>query len=110
MMRDGACWVVPQPAWIQTGRAGGYLRRPQAKDGRGFYKVSRKSALARWSHPERQIMLIHQVLLLAYEGMSCAVANPPFWESLMDFPIGWTALQPLGKPKFQAWLSSHGKP
>lgn len=29
-------------------------------------------------------------------------------EYLMDFPIGWTDLKPLGMDKFRAWLRQHG--
>lgn len=34
--------------------------------------------------------------------------NPGFWEDVMDWPIGWTALDELGTAKFQAWRRSHG--
>lgn len=34
----------------------------------------------------------------------------PMWtEWFMGFPVGWSALEPLGWPKFQQWLNSHGK-
>ena len=35
--------------------------------------------------------------------------KPTFVEAMMGWPIGWTALKPLGKGKFQQWLESHGK-
>jgi hypothetical protein len=31
-----------------------------------------------------------------------------FREWMMGWPIGWTALEPLGTDRFQLWLSSHG--
>lgn len=34
--------------------------------------------------------------------------NPDWVEWLMGWPIGWTALEPLGTGKFQAWRRSHG--
>ncbi len=34
--------------------------------------------------------------------------NPTWVEWLMGFPIGWTALKPLGTDKFRRWLDSHG--
>lgn len=110
LMLDGECWVVPMPAWTRTEKESGFLRRPQNKDGRGFYKVSMASTKKRAATKGRQTMLIHQLLLTAYEGMSFAVANPPFWESLMGWPIGWTDLQPLEMAKYQQWLLLHGKP
>jgi len=35
--------------------------------------------------------------------------NPPWVEWLMGWPIGWTALEPLGMDKWRQWLSCHGK-
>ena len=34
--------------------------------------------------------------------------NPEFQEWLMSWPIGWTALEPLGTDKFRLWLQEHG--
>lgn len=110
MTQDGVLSAVQKPAWTVMVNGSGCLRRPQAKDGRGFYKVSMESTRKRMANPDRQMMLIHQLLLSAYPNMKAAVANPPFWESLMDWPIGWTDLKPLAQDKFQVWLSSHGKP
>lgn len=104
-----ASWAVEPPAWTQTENESGYLRRPQMRDGRGFYVVSRGAMEARFAHRKRQIMLIHQVFKTAYPGMNRAVANPPFWESLMGWPIGWTDLRPLEMDKCQQWLHSHGE-
>ena len=36
--------------------------------------------------------------------------NPSFLEWLMDVPIGWTALEPLGTPSFRQWSRTHGAP
>lgn len=35
--------------------------------------------------------------------------NPNWVEWLMGFPIGWTALKPLGMRKFRLWLRQHGE-
>ena len=35
--------------------------------------------------------------------------NPTWVEWLMNWPIEWTDLKPLGMDKFQQWLGSHGK-
>lgn len=108
MMRDGELWEVATSAWTKKARGSGYLRRPQAKDGRGFYCISRESAVRRQANPKRQLMLIHQLLLNGSSDMKTAVANPPFWESLMELPIGWTDLQPLETHRCRLWLASHG--
>ena len=34
--------------------------------------------------------------------------NLPLREWIMGWPIGWTALEPLGTDRFQRWLRSHG--
>lgn len=34
--------------------------------------------------------------------------NPDWVEWLMGWPIGWTALPPLGMDRFQKWLHAHG--
>jgi hypothetical protein len=108
-MLNGESWGGLRPAWTRTARGSGFLRRPQNKDGRGFYSVTMESTRKRFAGGTRQKMLIHQLLLSAYGGMNRAVANPPFWESLMGWPIGWTALEPLGTDKFHQWLHSHGE-
>lgn len=35
--------------------------------------------------------------------------NPDFWESLMGWPIGWTATEPLAMAKTQEWLRKHSE-
>jgi hypothetical protein len=35
--------------------------------------------------------------------------NPQWVGWLMGFPEGWISLKPLGMPKFQQWLHSHGR-
>ena len=34
--------------------------------------------------------------------------TPTIYEWLMGWPIGWTALEPLGMDRFQPWLDAHG--
>lgn len=46
----------------------------------------------------------------ARSGVSGGPLNPDWCDWFMGFPIGWTALEPLGMHKFQAWLVSHGRP
>jgi len=35
---------------------------------------------------------------------------PALTEWMMGWPIGWTALEPLGTDGYQQWLSKHGRP
>jgi hypothetical protein len=35
--------------------------------------------------------------------------NPEWVEWLMGWPIGWTALNPLGMDRFREWLQQHGR-
>lgn len=35
------------------------------------------------------------------------IPNPEFWEWMMGWPIGSTALQPLGMDKFRQWQQQH---
>jgi hypothetical protein len=34
--------------------------------------------------------------------------HPHQWQWMMGLPIGWTCLEPLGRPRFQEWLQQHG--
>lgn len=47
----------------------------------------------------------HRRLLEATSGQ---IPGPTWWEWMMDWPEGWTALQPLAMDRFRQWLHSHG--
>jgi hypothetical protein len=96
-------WAVKAPAWTSRAKGCGLLRRPQASDGKAFWVVSMASTRRRASHPHRQLMLIHQVLLSAYGHTSKGVANVPFWESLMGLPIGWTDCASSATCNLRSW-------
>lgn len=98
-------WAHVTPDWITCENDAGWLRTPCKSDGKKWY-VSGFTETAR-RNAGRQPMLIHQ--LIEYHGLSKGWANPEFWELMMDWPIGWTDLRPLGMAKFQQWLDSHGK-
>lgn len=99
-------WVVKPLASTSRVKGRGLLLRPQASDGKAFYAVSMESTRSRVIK-KRQLMLIHQVLLAAYENMRRGVANVPFWESLMGIPIGWTDCEPLAICNLRDWLRSY---
>ena len=75
-------------------------------DGKKWY-VSKQTASFRKDNGH-QAQLIHH--LIEYHGLKKGWANPEFWELMMDWPIGWTDLKPLGMDKHLAWCDSHGKP
>lgn len=93
------------PEWTTCEKDSGWLRTPCASDGKKWYvsgfHASQRLAIG------RQPMLIHQ--LNEYHDLKKGWANPEFWELMMDWPIGWTDLRPLGMDRFRAWLRSHGK-
>lgn len=43
----------------------------------------------------------------AYEAGQSGRLNPDWCEWLMGWPIGWTALKPLGTDRFQEWQQAH---
>lgn len=108
LMQDGECWELPTPMGTVKESESGYLPRPQRVDGPKWYVISQQSTMKRILDG-RQLQLIHIVGLTAYTHLNKWWANPPFWEAMMDWPIGWTDLRPLGMDKFQAWLRSHGE-
>jgi hypothetical protein len=48
--------------------------------------------------------------LMSRLGGGIAAGGPwiAFREWMMSWPIGWTALEPLGTAKYQEWLRWHG--
>ena len=51
------------------------------------------------------LSLPQQIAQRGYHGY----LNPQFQTALMNWPDGWTRLEPLGMDKFHKWLDSHGK-
>jgi hypothetical protein len=108
-MRNGACSGVTTPIKTACEKGCSYLPAAQASDGQKWYVVKPTSAKRRYSDG-RQEMVIHAVAAAkGFPAWNRYVANPPFWEALMGWPIGWTDLRPLATDKIQQWLNSHGK-
>ena len=76
-------------------------RTPNASDGRQWSNQSAQARLAKG----QQLRLPTQV---SPEGGKGGLLNPDWVEWLMGWPIGWTALQPLGMDKFLEWQQQHG--
>lgn len=70
---------------------------PTARDYRGVHRTERGR--------ERRLENARGVPLNEAAG---GLLNPNWVEWLMGWPIGWTALQPLGMDKFREWLQQHG--
>jgi hypothetical protein len=106
-MRNGELFRLPMSEAIAKERESGLLPRPQSSDGPNWYAVTQQSTRRRVKDG-RQMMLIHAVGLTAYTHWNRWLANPPFWEAMMGWPIGWTDLQPLGTDKIAEWQQQHG--
>jgi hypothetical protein len=72
-----------------------------AKKAAKFHAGLRKSLF----NPESEIPTCHRVVT-AFEKTGGEL-NPDLYSWLMGWPIGWTALKPLGTAKFQSWLQWH---
>ncbi len=70
---------------------------PTARDYRGVHRSERGR--------ERRLENARGIPLNEAAG---GLLNPTWVEWLMGWPIGWTALQPLGMDKFLEWQQQHG--
>lgn len=78
------------------------LPTPAATDWKGQYTwetVKKRMAMARGVRlPEELSRRVGKAI----------IPNPEFWEWMMGWPIGSTALQPLAMDKFRQWRLLHG--
>lgn len=99
-MRDGECWEAVTLEVSTAGSASGSVPTPVATMSKG----SSKASLTRKSGRDRsRDRLDHFVMAL--DG---GPLNPEYAESLMSWPIGLTAFEPLGTDKILSWLRLHG--
>jgi hypothetical protein len=100
LMRDGECWEAVTLEVSTAGSASGSVPTPVATMSKG----SSNGALTRKSGRDRsRDRLDHFVM--ASEG---GPLNPEYAESLMSWPIGLTAFEPLGTYRIRSWLQQHG--
>ncbi|KKL12066.1 hypothetical protein LCGC14_2539500, partial [marine sediment metagenome] len=71
-----------------------------ARDSRTL-RGAKRSPTSLGTHP-----LAHEIGARA--GFPPGGLNPLWCEWFMGFPIGWTALEPLGKRNFRSWQQQHG--
>lgn len=86
-----AAFPFPRRTWVRTtfGDATGFLHTPTET---ANYMAP---SMMKWSGCREFARVFGQ-------------PNPINAEWLMDWPIGWTALAPLAKDKWQSWLQQHG--
>jgi hypothetical protein len=98
LMQDGECFQLAPLVCHTCGKECSSLPTPLAEDDHGGGMIGRQNRknLRDWC-TERGLYLLPQQ------------RNPEFWEWLMAWPLGATALEPLETDKFQQWLRSHGK-
>ncbi|EMO01987.1 hypothetical protein LEP1GSC109_2992 [Leptospira interrogans str. UI 13372] len=89
-MQYGECWELTTPELPKRGKESGFWPTPTKSDA----GQRRKKRYSQGGLP------LSFVLGGAW--------NPPWTEWLMDWPINWTAVEPLAKDRFQQWLDLHG--
>jgi hypothetical protein len=100
LMRNGECWEAATLEVSTAGSAPGSVPTPVATMSKG----SSKASLTRKSGRDRsRDRLDHWVMAL--DG---GPLNPEYAESLMSWPIGLTAFEPLATDRTLSWLQLHG--
>jgi hypothetical protein len=95
-MRAGECWEQTPPDFPITEPACGWLPTPSGVNGGRNNTMGRVDEWGGSSNPLR--------------GTPIGKAlSPNFEETVIGWPIDWTARTPLGTARFQQWLDSHGK-
>jgi hypothetical protein len=99
MMRDGELWELATPEHLTSENESGFWPTPQMVDYKGTSSGSkfqqRNAQFSTWANGEAISGTIYP--------------HPDFYDALMAWPTGWSALNALGTDKFQQWLRSHGK-
>ncbi len=91
-MRDGECLALTTLEPATKENASGFVPTPLANDWKGGAKSGRDSEFKHW-------------LKRRHGG---TYPNPRRVEEMMQWPIGWTELEPLATDKFREWQHSHG--
>lgn len=98
-MRGGELWELATPEHLTSENESGFWPTPQMVDYKGTSSGSkfqqRNAQFATWANGEAISGTIYP--------------HPDFYDALMAWPTGWSALNALGTDRFQQWLRSHGK-
>ena len=99
MMRNGELWELATPEHLTSENESGFWPTPQMVDYKGTSSGSkfqqRNAQFSTWANGEAISGTIYP--------------HPDFYDALMAWPTGWSALNALETDKFQQWLRSHGK-
>jgi hypothetical protein len=98
MMQSGATFQLGLWDSLMGASVFGLWPTPNTKDGRGFYRISHRSAKLRFSGKvKRQLHWLHRAILTqGREGTF--LANPRFSMELMGFPTSWLDSVPAETP------------
>lgn len=98
MMRNGEIYRHGQWDCLIRESASGLWPTPSKNDGRGFYRLSHRSAVLRSTgKPKRQLHWLHRAVLMQSRSGDWT-ANPRFSLGLMGFPTWWLDLEPAATP------------
>lgn len=99
IMQDGGCWGLTPPDLSTTEPEFGWLPTPIRSDAHNVQlNEKRFQGLSEW------------VAKRCVDAVTAGEKqNPQWWEWVMCWPIGWTALKPLEMDRFRQWLNLHGK-
>ena len=98
MMRNGEIYQVGLWENLMAESVSGLWPTPSKRDGRGFYRLSHRSAVLRSSGAvKRQLHWLHRAVLMQSHPGDWT-ANPRFSLGLMGFPSWWLDLGPAETP------------
>lgn len=112
MMRDGVCWERNTPVYFTSESECGFM--PTIVKTHILEKVSPMEAGQITVSPAGYVQKTSKngnsgsapwPLWMLYHGY---LPTPKAAEFFMDWPMGWTDLQPLEMDKYQQWRHSHG--
>ena len=88
-MQNGEIYRHGQWDYLMRESVSGLWPTPSKNDGRGFYRLSHRSAVLRSTgKPKRQLHWLHRAVLMQDRPGDWS-ANPRFSLSLMGFPTSW---------------------
>ena len=102
-VHDGTAYQLPPLAPIIDETDCGLWPTPCARDAKG-------TGSAKWRQDNSSCDTLPDAVAetVGVPFGKTVVCQPMFVERLMQWPLGWTDLEPLAKDKFRQWLERHG--